>query len=104
MEQTKNDSKSFIDDELIHSSSELLRAITHPLRLSIIQFIDKEGETTVKKIYRSLELEQSITSQHLKILRDTDLVNTKKIGKHIVYSLNYNKLSHIIETLQKYIN
>lgn len=95
--------KSLIDDDSLTHSSETLRAITHPLRLSLIQFIDKERETNVNKIYRSLNLEQSITSQHLKILRDTDLVKTKREGKHVIYSLNYNKLKHVINTLHKYI-
>ncbi len=95
--------KSLIDENSLFHSSEILRALTHPLRLSLVQFIDNEGETNVNKIYKTLGLEQSITSQHLKILRQADLVKTKREGKYVIYSLNYQKIQHILNVLHKHI-
>ncbi len=76
-------------------ASELLRSVAHNLRLSIISLLDEKGEINVNVIYTSLKLEQSITSQHLKILRDTGIVNTRREGKMIFYSLNYDKIKAI---------
>lgn len=45
-----------------------IKALAHPLRLSILLFIDKNKTVNVNRIYNTLKLEQSITSQHLKIL------------------------------------
>ena len=42
-----------------------------------------------------MRLEQSITSQHLRILRNADLVNTRREGKFIYYSLNYDKIDQV---------
>jgi len=83
------------DQGMLDEASDLLRAVTHDLRLSIISLLDEQGEINVNTIYTSLKLEQSITSQHLKILRDSNIVNTRRDGKLIYYSLNYDKLATI---------
>lgn len=92
-----------LDQHKLDSSSELLRAIAHPLRLSIIEFIDKNGVINVNKIYNTLNLEQSITSQHLRILRNADVVETRREGKYIYYTLNYDKISQVDGALSSYL-
>lgn len=84
-----------IDYRKAKECADILRAITHPLRLSIIFLLDKEGIINVNKIYSSLNLEQSITSQHLKILRDNQIVITERKGKLIFYSLNYKRIGAV---------
>ncbi len=69
---------------------ELMRALAHPLRLKLLEFIDLEGKTHVRKIYRTLELEQSITSQHLGVLRKAGVLKFEKEGKFKYYSINYD--------------
>lgn len=80
------------NQEVLDKASELLRAVSHQLRLSIIRLLDQKGEINVNQIYTSLRLEQSITSQHLKVLRTSEVVITRREGKMIYYSLNYPKL------------
>ena len=92
---------AFIQQDL-DTASELLRAIAHPLRLSILEFIDKKGVINVNKIYNTLRLEQSITSQHLRILRNVDLVETKREGKFIYYSLNYDKIEQVNNAIKDF--
>ncbi|MBK6338084.1 MAG: helix-turn-helix transcriptional regulator [Bacteroidetes bacterium] len=81
--------------ENLSKSLELLRAVAHPIRLAIIDLLDEEQQLNVNRIYAQLGMEQSITSQHLKVLRDTDVVITKREGKMIFYTLNYPKLQSI---------
>lgn len=76
----------------LQSATELLRAIAHPLRMQILAFIDEKKVINVNKIYNTLKLEQSITSQHLRILRNANLVETRRDGKFIYYSVNYGKV------------
>lgn len=80
-------------------SSELIRAIAHPTRLKILSFISKKKVVNVNVIYRELKLEQSITSQHLRILRDNALVNFERDGKKIFYSVEFDRIKLIQETL-----
>jgi ArsR family transcriptional regulator len=70
-------------------SALLMKALAHPLRLKILEYIDVKGITQVNNIYNTLGIEQSATSQHLRILKTAGVVTAKKEGKFIYYSVNY---------------
>ena len=93
-----------INQKHLAEASEILRALTHPLRLSIMTFIDKNKEINVNKIYKKLGLEQSITSQHLKVLRKTGIVKTARQGKFIFYSLDYERIAKIMSSLNNFVD
>ncbi|MCB0642691.1 MAG: helix-turn-helix transcriptional regulator [Phaeodactylibacter sp.] len=93
-----------INNEKLQDASEILRALSHPLRLRILEFIDENGTINVNKIYNTLNLEQSITSQHLRILRLAGLVKTERDGKYIHYSIGYDKIASSMEAIQKFLD
>ena len=69
-----------------------MKALAHPLRLKILEFIDSQGVINVNKIYNTLKIEQSVTSQHLRLLRMAGVVNAEKEGKFVHYNINYDVL------------
>ncbi len=73
----------------------ILRALNHKLRQQILKLLDQQHKMTVTEIYIQLRLEQSVTSQHLAILRKANLVKTHREGKYIFYSINYDRLTDI---------
>ena len=93
-----------INNEKLQVSSEVLRAIAHPLRMQILEFIDQNDQINVNKIYNTLNLEQSITSQHLRILRLAGLVETHRDGKFIYYSVSYDKIGQSIKAIDKFLD
>ncbi len=95
--------KVSINHEKLQVSSEILRALAHPLRMRILEFIDRNKSINVNKIYNTLKLEQSITSQHLKILRSTGLVLTHRDGKFIHYTLDYGKIQAAIKAIDSFM-
>jgi DNA-binding transcriptional ArsR family regulator len=88
--------KVSLNQDQLTVSSEILRAVAHPLRMKILEFIDEHEYINVNKIYNKLDLEQSITSQHLKILRNAGLVITEREGKFIHYKIDYSKVSNTV--------
>ena len=84
-----------LDLELIKKGAAISRAVNHSLRQRMLQTIHKKGIITVTELKTSLGLSQSITSIHLKILRDAKVVLTQRDGAHIFYSLNYQKLKEL---------
>jgi ArsR family transcriptional regulator len=92
-----------INNEKLQLSSEILRALAHPLRLKILEFIDQNEQINVNKIYNTLKLEQSITSQHLRILRLAGLVVTQRDGKFIHYSIDYNKIDNTVNAINSFL-
>ena len=93
-----------INNEKLQVSSEILRALAHPLRMKILEFIDQNGTINVNKIYNTLRLEQSITSQHLRILRLAGLVATRRDGKFIHYSINYDKVAGSVSAIDSFLD
>ncbi len=93
-----------INSKELENASQVLRALAHPLRLKILEFIDKNKTINVNKIYNTLKLEQSITSQHLRILRLAGLVNTKREGKFIHYSIDYGKVAQANKSIKNFLD
>lgn len=94
---------TFINLERLTSASSILRALAHPLRLQILEFIDKNKSINVNKIYNTLKLEQSITSQHLRILRAAGLVKTNREGKFIHYEVNYEQVENTLKAVNSFL-
>lgn len=84
-------------------SCELMRALAHPLRLKILEFIDSVGTVNVNKIYSNLKIEQSVTSQHLSILRLTGVISTEKEGKFVFCSINYPCLEKAEKAVKRFL-
>ncbi len=95
--------KVVFNSEKLDYSSELMRALAHPLRLKILEFIDSHEKINVNKIYKSLDLEQSITSQHLKILKMAGVVHSNKDGKYIHYHINYDVVERAIHAVNNFV-
>ena len=92
-----------INKEKLQTSAEILRALAHPLRIKILSFIDQNGTINVNKIYNTLKLEQSITSQHLRILRLAGLVETHRDGKFIHYKIEYPKIANAVNAINNFL-
>ncbi len=65
------------------------RALGDSTRQDILQMLKKKGELRVSAIVAAFERSSQPTiSHHLKILRHEGLVNSRRAGKEILYSLN----------------
>src|SRR5438309_1034484 len=84
-----------LDTVALKKGALIFRAINHKLRQKMLQFIHQNGRITVTQIYKKLRLEQSVTSQHLAILRKANFVITERDGRFIYYTVNYQYLKHV---------
>ena len=78
--------------------SDLLKALSHPKRLEIIQLLRSQG-LSVSQIQQMLDLPQANLSQHLMVLRDARVVETERDGKQIYYKVahkNFIKASDLL--------
>lgn len=89
-----------LDEMLVRKSALVLRALKNNLRQKILKLIHQQQTITVTEIYSKLRIEQSVASQHLRILRDAQIVDARRDGKKIYYTINYSKLV----TIQKATN
>ena len=81
--------------------AKIFKAFCDPNRLLIIEIL-KNGEQCACKLLEKLNIGQPTLSHHMKILCDSEVVNSVKIGKWTHYSLNKKKFVdvwYIIENI-----
>lgn len=93
-----------LDYNTLRKAVLVLRSVNHKLRQSIIKLLEENEEMTVTELYVKLRLEQSVASQHLAILRRAGVVNTRREGKFIYYSLNKPRISEIASMIDELVD
>jgi DNA-binding transcriptional ArsR family regulator len=88
----------------IKELSELFKALSDPTRLGLVKLLsDHKGALCVNALARRLNVTQSAVSQHLRVLRQADLVKGERRGSSVHYSLDQDRLeqykTRILETL-----
>ncbi len=91
--------KSRFDIELLEDATETLRAIAHPVRISIVDLLSKEKQLSVTQIHEALGIEQAIASHHLRILKNKKVVRVSREGKNSFYSLTHKDYYTIVHLL-----
>ncbi|MEO0898728.1 MAG: metalloregulator ArsR/SmtB family transcription factor [Bacteroidota bacterium] len=92
---------SRLEEGFLELSSEVLRAIAHPIRIAIIDLLHNKGKLSVTEIHQNLDIEQAIASHHLRILKDKQILFSKREGKNTYYDLRAGSYAEIIGTLEK---
>ena len=63
-------------------------ALSNEIRLRCLMLLQLEGELCVCELTHALDLAQPMISRHLALLRDAGLVNDRRIGQWIYYSIH----------------
>lgn len=85
----------------LNKAAAMLKAISHPLRIAILNQLDAGKQLTVTEIHEALNIEQSTASHHLGILRDKDVLIARRDGKNTFYSLKHQRINTLIECINK---
>ena len=87
------------DEKAIDTKTRLLKALANETRLKILGLLSKR-EMCVCELTVALDLTQPTASHHLNILENMGLINDKKIGKWVFYSVTSPELTqHFFEFL-----
>jgi len=81
-------------------ASTLLKAMAHPDRLILLCRLS-EGEFCVGELEDALGIRQPSLSQQLGVLRQEGLVDARRQGKHIYYSLKSVEAAEVMAVLHK---
>jgi DNA-binding transcriptional ArsR family regulator len=73
--------------EVIEDTAHVLKCLGHPVRLMILDMLDRKGELTVTQLHEALKLEQATTSQHLGLMKDKGILARRKEGVFVLYSI-----------------
>lgn len=90
-----------IRPEMILEAAEILKCIGHPVRLEILELLDDRGELQVSAIHESLEIDQPIASQHLNLMRDKGILESRRSGVNVFYRIRDEKVIRVLECIRK---
>ncbi|BCG87017.1 transcriptional regulator [Mesorhizobium sp. 113-3-9] len=76
----------------------LLKTLAHPMRLMLVCTL-VEGEYSVSQLEERLDIHQPNLSQQLTVLRDANIVETRRDGKQIFYRLTAEKAARLVAAL-----
>jgi ArsR family transcriptional regulator, virulence genes transcriptional regulator len=88
------------DMTIYELQAEIAKTLSHPLRLAIIHYL-KDGEKTVNDLTNTLGASQSNISQHLALMRQRQIVKTRKEGSNIYYRVANPKISQACDTMRE---
>ncbi|HHH89298.1 MAG TPA: ArsR family transcriptional regulator, partial [Aliiroseovarius sp.] len=86
--------------EDIDRASRSLKAMSHPLRLKILCTLG-DREISVQDIVESVGTSQSNISQHLAILRDKGILDSRKDANRVYYRVGDERTLQLIDMMRQ---
>jgi len=73
--------------EFYRRHADMCGAFAHPLRLELLQLLHERGESTVSDLAEATGVRMANLSQHLAIMRSTNMVLARREGVSVYYRL-----------------
>ena len=80
--------------------AEFFKTLGHPARIRVLELL-REGERSVSELVPEVGLEASHLSQQLAILRRANLVETRKLGTSVMYSVTNPMIYELLDVARK---
>ncbi len=96
--------KTELFDEVLQIRASLFKALAHPARLQILQFLAETKNCISGDISEELPLSRTTVNQHLKELKDAGLIRGHVEGVKTNYCLDYEKVVEMKEILSGFLD
>ncbi|RPH75090.1 ArsR family transcriptional regulator [bacterium] len=93
------EAKEFDKSRKFDIEADILKVLGHPIRLKIVAGLCTQ-ECNVKHIWECLGLPQATVSQHLALLKNKGVIEGKRDGVEVRYSVIHPLAKKIIKILQ----
>ena len=87
-----------MEEEGYRLQARMVKALAHPTRLQMLALL-REGERCACEFGPLMGLGQANVSQHLSVLRKVNLVDTRRDGVRVMYSLSDERTGDVLDTL-----
>jgi ArsR family transcriptional regulator, arsenate/arsenite/antimonite-responsive transcriptional repressor len=78
---------------------DLLSAVADPVRWAVLRHLGERGESCVCDLQERIPVAANLLSYHLKVLREADLVTTRRRGRWVDYSLAQGTAERLLDAL-----
>lgn len=89
-----------MDKKIFEMHAEICKVFTNPKRLEIISLL-RDGEKTVNELVELAGVPQANVSQHLTVLRQNNVVTTRRNGANIYYKIANPKILQACDLMRE---
>ncbi len=82
---------------------QIFKAMSDEARLRIMHLLFKNGELTISDLEHILDFTQTKTSRHITYLKNSDIVNARKVDQWVFYSIR-EEVFDVLNQLFAYMN
>jgi DNA-binding transcriptional ArsR family regulator len=90
-----------LETEGVENTARVLKCLGHPLRLRILDLLERKGEATVTEVHEGLGIEQAVASQHLTTMRDKGILESRKEGVHVIYRIGDSRALKVLACVRE---
>lgn len=80
-------------------SNSVFKALADPTRRRILRMLNRRPEMSAGEIAEAFDISAPSMSHHFNVLKEADLVSTRRQGQQILYALNTTVLEDLIGLL-----
>ena len=90
-----------IDADKLQEAADMMKAIAHPIRIRIIELLEKYGKLSVGEVMDHLKVDQAVVSHHVIRMKDRGILTCEKEGKRRIYNLARPQITGIIDCISQ---
>jgi DNA-binding transcriptional ArsR family regulator len=92
-----------MQDPLRIFKAEFFKALSNPARIKIIELL-RVGELNVTELQEQLGIDASSVSQHLSVLRHKNIVDSRKAGTTVYYTVRDPEVFELLDVARRIFN
>ncbi|MGW0196868.1 ArsR/SmtB family transcription factor [Nonomuraea sp. NPDC003201] len=88
---------------LYEAKAELFRLLGHPVRIRVLELL-QDGPKPVRELLAEIEVEPTGLSQHLAVLRRSELVTARREGSTVMYALSGGDVAELLRAARQLLS
>jgi ArsR family transcriptional regulator len=90
-----------IADEVLQTAARVIKCLGHPLRLRLLEIMERGGEQNVSELQADSGASQTAVSEQLGILRGHGIVESRRDGTYMLYRIIEPKVFRILACVRE---
>jgi len=92
-----------VPNSIYQVKADFFKTLAHPARIRVLELL-RDGERSVSELIPDVGLESSHLSQQLGVLRRANVVETRKHGSTVYYSVSDRRIFTLLEVAKSIIS
>jgi ArsR family transcriptional regulator len=89
---------------LYEIKANLFKALAHPARIRVLEILSAKSErTAVSEILAATDIEPTLLSQHLAVLKRHHVVSAERVGNAVYYELAHPSIRELLVTARSFL-